>query len=263
MDRPRFQPIEVNGVRGRFAVVGPPALSPVVLVGAPFARIEAYRPTLDALAHLGQTFAVELPGVGPTGRLPVLPTPGEYAYWVGGCLEVLGLSDVTLIGHSHAGGVTLLAAASNPPRIGRLVLANSIGNGPFSFWRGASGRLLDTLTVEFGLALRAWHHLAYAAVTHHRNFQRQTQVSLAADLLPEAHRVTVPALVAWGARDHTFPAGCARRFAESLPDASVYLSPGGSHCWPITHAEEFAEAVTRWAGRAPLGQTAPTGSPRV
>lgn len=244
----QFHPVEVSGVRGRFAVAGMPCSSPMVFVGSPQARIEAYRPTVTALARHGQTFAIELPGAGPTGRLRAPLSLDEYADWLAGCLDILGLQDVTLVGHSHAGGVAVLLAARSPARVTRLVLATSIGTGPFSFWRCAWGRILDTLTVEFGLALRAWHYLAYSAVTHPQNFFRQTNTSLRANLLPETRRVRVPVLVAWGSRDHTLPLACARRFAEALPEASVYASPGGSHCWPITHAAEFADAVCGWVG---------------
>jgi pimeloyl-ACP methyl ester carboxylesterase len=244
----RFHPVEVNGIRGRVAGVGRLCPSPVVFVGSPHARIEAYHPTVAALALHGPTVAIELPGAGPTGRLRNPLTLDDYAGWLAGCLETLGLGEVTLIGHSHAGGVAVLTTAQSPARIGRLVLATSIGTGPFSLWRCAWGRLLDTITVEFGLALRSWHHLAYSAVTHPRNFLRQTKTSLDANLLAEARRVAVPVLVAWGARDATLPPWCAQRFADALSDASVYLSPGGSHCWPITHAAEFADAVAGWGG---------------
>jgi pimeloyl-ACP methyl ester carboxylesterase len=253
----RLRPVEVLGFRGRYAVAGNSTDPPAVLLTSPLVRAEAYTPTVEHLARHMRVVAVEMPGGGRAGRVPVPWTLGDYAGWVAGLIDALGLAGATVVGHSHAGGVALLLPVLHPARAGRVAAASPIGaGGPFALWRVLLGRVADTLTVEFAMAARRWSTLAYAFAAHTRNFWRQVRASLDADLTGYAARVNVPVLVAWGRRDHTLPPRCAAAWARHLPDAAVYVSPRGSHGWPITHPAEFAGVVAAWARQTEADQRA-------
>ena len=60
---------------------------------------------------------------------------------------------------------------------------------------------------------------------------------------PESGPVRAPALVAWGAVDHTLPVWAADAYAKILPRARTHVSPRGTHTWVVSRAEEFAAAV--------------------
>jgi pimeloyl-ACP methyl ester carboxylesterase len=243
----QLQPLEGLPVRGRYTAVG--AGPAVVLLASPLVRVRPYRPTVEHLARGHRVYAVELPGSGRADPLPEPWSVTDYARWTAAAVEALGLTDVTVIGHSHTGGVVVELAAFRPTRVGRVVIADAIGAYQQSLGCALVGRAADTLTREARLAAREWASLAYTLATHPRNFWHQVRVSLGADLTGTARRVVVPALVAWGARDHTTPPASARTYARCLPRAEVYVSAGGSHDWPITDPAEFAAAVAGFIRR--------------
>jgi pimeloyl-ACP methyl ester carboxylesterase len=79
----------------------------------------------------------------------------------------------------------------------------------------------------------------------------QTGVNLTADVSADCKLVNVPALVAWGARDHILPLRCAEEFARHVPRATVYVSPRGAHEWVISRASEFADVLDRFIRQNP------------
>ncbi len=244
----RLRPADVGGYRGWYAVTGdgPPA----VLLASPLALAVSYRDTAFYLGRGHRVYTVAMPGSGRGSSVPTGWGIEEYAGWAAGLLDALGLERVTLIGHSHAGAVATALAALHPRRIGRLVLADSSGAIPDTLGRAFLGRVADVFVAELGLAVRAWHHLAFNAVFQTRNFVRQTRVALAADVTGYADRVAVPTLLAWGARDHTTPPCCIDVLARHVRDVTVYVSPRGSHDWVVDRPAEFAAAVGRFAGAA-------------
>jgi pimeloyl-ACP methyl ester carboxylesterase len=247
-----LRPVEAAGVPGRYAAGG--AGPPVVLLASALARARPYRPTAEALARGHRVYLVEPPGCGRAARLPTPWTLGQYAGWVAALLEGLGLAGATVVGHSHAGGVAVVLAARYGERVGRVVVAGGVGTYQQSLPRSALGRVRDTIEAEFPLAAREWSVFLQNGVVHTRNHVGQIRASLTADLRADAARVGVPALVAWGDRDHTVPPAAADAYARLLPRAEVYWCRGGTHCWPITRPAEFAARVTdfirRTGGRA-------------
>lgn len=236
------QPLVVNGVRGCYAVSG--AGEPLVLLATTLVRARPYAPLVRRLAPRFRVHAIDLPGCGGAERLPRAWTFEQYADWTGGALAALGLEGVTLVGHSNSAGVALVAGATLPAgRVRRIVLADGVGaDASPSYFRVILGRAVDAL-LEPGLSLTGGHHLVYNLFAHTRNFFGQIKASVERDLRSYAPRVPVPALVAWGARDHTTPPRCGDALAALLPRPHQYTSPTGSHDWIITHPGEFAEAV--------------------
>jgi pimeloyl-ACP methyl ester carboxylesterase len=115
------------------------------------------------------------------------------------------------------------------------------------------GRALDGI-LEPGLSLTGWHHLVYNALAHTRNFFGQIRASIVRDLRAYAPRVTVPTLVAWGARDHTIPPHSAEVLRALLANPRAYTSPTGSHDWIITNPAEFAAAVGAFVDESAGGE---------
>src|SRR5688500_13604225 len=105
-----------------------------------------------------------------------------------------------------------------------------------------AGRGLDCV-VEGELTARGWPHVALNLLVHPRDFLFHVWKAARADLRDQARRVRAPALVAWGAGDHTLPANAPAEFHKALPDARLYVSATGSHDWLIDRPAEFAAAV--------------------
>jgi pimeloyl-ACP methyl ester carboxylesterase len=119
-----------EGLRVRLLEAGAPGGRPVVLVHGWGACVYTFRDAVPALARAGRrVLALDLRGHGlsdkPIGR-------GNYTVTalvddVRHLLDVLGLDQVDLLGHSLGGGVALHFALAHPHRIRRLVLAAPVG----------------------------------------------------------------------------------------------------------------------------------------
>lgn len=250
MGRPnRPTPITVLGLRGSYTTAGdgPPA----VLLASPLALARTYRPTVAALARTFRVYAVEMPGSGSSDRVPPRWGLDEYTRWAAGFLDALDLTDATVIGHSYSGAVPILVAARHPARVGRIVIVDAIGatgaQSPAGLFFGG----VYDVALEFRLVVRAWHHVARNLVLRPRHFASMVRECLTADVTADAARVRVPALVAWGAEDHTLPPRAAAVFVGSLPRPTVHVCLDHSHAWLIRRPDEFAAAVAAFA--APAG----------
>lgn len=234
-----------GGLRGVCEEVG--SGPPLVILASPLARAKTYRPAAASLARSFRVLTLEMPGSGAADQLAGSWSIEQYADWAAHYIDSANLDRPVVVGHSNSGPIAVVLAARHPGLVGRLVVADATGTGPFSPFRMFVGGLCD-IVLEIGLVLRAWHHVAGNLPRHPTNFVRQVTDSVTADVRADAARVHVPVLLAWGKRDHTLPPACADEYARHLPDARVHLSPRGSHNWMINRPDEFAAAVAAFAG---------------
>ena len=57
------------------------------------------------------------------------------------------------------------------------------------------------------------------------------------------HRITLPALIVWGAEDAIFPAAQAHAFAGAIAGSRVAIIPGAGHLPHIEAPQAFTTAV--------------------
>lgn len=236
--------VDVDGTRG---VIFEGGEGPTVVVLASMLVLaRSYLWPLEQFTKRFHTIVVQLPGGGRATRLRSPWGMTEYAYWTGRLLEGLDVRDVTLLGHSNSGAVATILAATDATRVGRLVLADSIGaDRASSLTRIILARGLDCFH-EPELTLAAWSHVVFNAVFHFRNFFEQVRLSARTNLKEHARRVTLPTLVAWGRKDHTMPLRCARLLHEWITRSRLYISRAGSHDWLNDHSKEFADVLERF-----------------
>ena len=231
----------VAGLRCAYTDVG--AGPSVVILASTLVRARSYQWLSECLAPDFRVIAVEMPGSGRAGRTPRPWGFADYGKWADDFLAALDLRGVTLVGHSNSGGAALVAAARHPRRIARVILTDSVGGGvPLSLPGVLLGRTIDAL-LEPRLTLFGWHHVLYNALFNPVNFFAQVFLSIREDLRPYARDVKVPALIAWGARDHTLPVSAAHALRAVMPTAELHVSPHGSHDWLLDRAHEFAGVV--------------------
>ena len=174
------QAIDVAGWRGCWRETG--AGPAVVILATPFVLARSYERTARALGKRFRVIALQMPGSGRAAKLPTPWTVADYGKWVAAALDALDLRPAAVIGHSHSGAIAMQAAADRPDRVGRLVLADTVGGaGPGAWRRVLYGRVIDAL-LEARLTLGAWHHLLYNVFAHFRNFRAQMAHAIGADV---------------------------------------------------------------------------------
>jgi len=86
--------------------------------------------SMDALSKIGHIYAIDVPGWG----LSDMPSSGySFPMWVGalkGLIDMLGLTDIDLIGQSLGGWIAALYAHQNPQNVRRVALLSNAGLNP-------------------------------------------------------------------------------------------------------------------------------------
>lgn len=121
----RFRP--VHGYRRAFRMTG--AGSPVLLIHGIGDSSATWREVIPALARRHLVIAPDLLGHGWSDKPRADYSVAAYANGMRDLLGVLGVEQVTLVGHSLGGGVAMQFAYQFPEHTDRLVLVSSGGLG--------------------------------------------------------------------------------------------------------------------------------------
>jgi pimeloyl-ACP methyl ester carboxylesterase len=202
-----------------------------------------------ALAARFRCWSLDLPGFGDSDR----PTHGwysmpNYTATVYHFLEMMGLRQARVVGHSMGGLISLDYAATHPERVTRLVAINPVVTGraylrPFAEW-GRGARVLDrTLRLSRRLVTPVLGNPVtnglHRGVEHiHRrtdDFARTTPDALLAagralvdyDVFPRLSRITAPTLIVLGSLDANVPNSEGHLAAVEIPGARLAVLTAG------------------------------------
>lgn len=228
--------------------------SPVVFVHGVLVNGDLWRNVVPTVADAG--FRCITPD-WPFGahELPVPDadlTPPGVARLLGDLLERLDLRDVTLVANDTGGAITQIFLATQPERVGRVVLTPSdcfdrffppafaylsvLGRVPGSIWMMAQTlrvRALHRLPIVLGWVAK---HGVPADVVEAYAVGLQRNAAIRRDLarflrgIDKRHTLAAaeklrtfdrPVLLAWAEQDKLFPLELARRLAAILPDATI------------------------------------------
>ena len=251
--------LELNGDRVAYLDVGQG--SAVLLIHGMGGSSQTWREVVPHLATRHRVIAPDLLGHGQSDKPRADYSLGAFAVWLRDLLNELGISRVTLVGHSLGGGVAMQFAHQHPEYVERLVLISSGGLGPEL---GRTLRLMSAPGAEFvlpiiapqkvvaaGERLRGW--LASAGVRSAQADETwNAYISLADPKTRTAFLRTLrsvvdyrgqavsafnkmhftaglPTLLIWGAQDRLIPAAHGRDAHEALPGSTLVTLEGVGH----------------------------------
>src|SRR2546426_421150 len=114
----------VDGLRLHYVVEGRgPA---VILVHGLGGFAETWRHNVGALASRATVFALDLPGFGDSAKPPARYRLGYFAEVLRGFMDVVGVAQASLVGHSLGGAVSVTYALTHPSRVERLALVGAV-----------------------------------------------------------------------------------------------------------------------------------------
>ncbi len=261
--------VAVRGVRIAYDRAG--AGPPLVLMHGIAGNASAWRTQMDNLSDAYDVIAWDAPGYGrsddPPGDWPM----AEYAEYLAGFLDALGIAQTHLLGQSWGGVLAQQFYGAYPARVRSLILSDTTLGGdatrPDSETR-LQGRLhiAATMTAAEFARVRAPQLLApnppaavFAEVeamlagTHMAGF-RSAAIALAhADTRAVLPRIAVPTLVLCGEHDQVTPPVLGTRLIDVIPGARLVIFPGAGHLGNMEQPARYNATVREFLDTA--GQT--------
>lgn len=219
------------------------------------------RPFLDRLAQRFRVIAPRHPGFGHTPRPAWFRTVHDIAYLYLDLLDRLDLRDTILVGSSLGGWIALEMAVRSDPRIGRLVLIDTLG---VKFGGREEREIADIYALPAEEVLRRTFVEPARVVPDYSKLDDGEALAIARDreatslygwkpymhdpvLMHWLHRVARPALVLWGDRDGIVAPAYGERIAAALPNARFERIAAAAHYPQIEQPNSVAAAIERFA----------------
>lgn len=180
---------------------------------------------IPTLAQRYRVYNVDVVGFGRSrGQRLVLRDAGK---WLAEWLQVTGITQTHLVGHSMGGYIATEVAAAAPDVVQKLVLVDALvlPMGPglvrhaLDLVRAARYMSLNFLPVLVGDVLRAGP----------RTMWRATREVLSADLSDRLENVQAQTMVIWGEKDTLLSPQLGRELAERLARACFVCVEGAGH----------------------------------
>jgi pimeloyl-ACP methyl ester carboxylesterase len=216
---------------------------PVVLLHGLGGSCRWWGRNMAPLARHHELHIVDLAGCGrSSGRLVLAQAAEHLATW----MELSGLQQASIIGHSMGGFIASRLAASYPQLIDQLVLVNAamsmsgLGAGLPMIWRMPLPlsimpvALGDITRVGLGAMARATYELSTT------------------DMGPTLARVLSRTLLVWGEHDQLVPLRVARAAMRRLPSAVLAIIGNAGHVPMWDRPAAFNHAVLSFLAGVPI-----------
>jgi pimeloyl-ACP methyl ester carboxylesterase len=235
-----------------------------------FADVHSVKATLmpfhERLAEGARVIAPAHPGCALTDENKDVDVIEDVVFHYLEVLDALKLKAFDLVGHCVGGWIAAELAARHPERIRKLVLI------------GASGLFVEGAFIgDIFMMAQPESGSSYASLRE-MLFSRADQLN-ALDMFPDGkgdledevrryqmlrlssrigfrppyfydrplrnrlHRITSPALVIWGEKDHFVPRAHGETYAKLIPDAKLAVIPGAGHSVHVENPDETAKLV--------------------
>ncbi|MGO2658189.1 alpha/beta fold hydrolase [Mycetocola reblochoni] len=200
-----------------------------------------WSPLADELGTLGPVHSIDLPGFGDA------PEPDEPLDMAGSgellaeFIDVTGLRDVVLIGHSMGTEVATEAAVARPDLLDALVLIAPTVNDAERSIGMQTLRMLQDLWSPHPMVL--WYGLVYYVKAGPRWYLKKLRTMMAHRVEERYPFVRTPTLVIRGQHDPVAPRDWVERVAAAIPGAVAAEVPGRGHETMITGHREVAAQI--------------------
>lgn len=249
---------------------------PVLLIHGFGASCFTWRFLIDELARTHRVIAIDLKGFGDSPKpLDDAYTLRDQAALVAAFIAEHDLRDLTLVGHSYGGGVSLVAALAlqhESGRLARLALIDNIAyeQAPPWFIRvlqtplvGPLGACLLPAKLQARKVLELCYHdprriteeqvEAYAAPLRTRAGRHALIETARRVFPPDIDRLTagyctlaVPALILWGRHDRVVPLAIGERLHAELPDSKLVVIEDAGHIPQEETPGETLAVLVKW-----------------
>ncbi len=221
-------------------------------------------PILDALARSNELVIVSPPGFGKSERPSWIDTIDDVSYIMLDALDALGIERAPMAGFGLGGWIAAEIAVKTTRHISRLVLVDPFGikvGGPFDrdiqdIWAlhpdkvlelkyadPEKGRIDYTQMAESKLEIVARNKETYARLCWQPYMHNPK-------LRGRLHRIDVPTLVVWGARDGIVTPAYGKAFAAEIPGARFETVADAGHFPHLEQPDAFLALADGFLAKA-------------
>jgi pimeloyl-ACP methyl ester carboxylesterase len=237
-----------------------------VLVHGLGASTEVWRKVVDPLSEDFRVIRYDLRGLGQSATPEPPYAWAEVIKDLDALLDVLELENVTLVGHSLGGALSLSYAGNNPPRLSAVI---AVGAPGLQVPAGKERILANAdLAEREGMAPVAERHAqagmpqafqdahpderaAYIAMiggSDPRGYAAHARLVGDIDVMSKLPQIRVPVLVIQGALDVVVPMDGVRQAVAAIPGAQLAVLDGIGHIVPTEAPEALVEQVRTFLG---------------
>jgi len=218
---------DVQGVRTRYLESGSEHGGvPLILIHGYNGSCDYFLPhTIPSLAVERHVIALDLPGNGLSGKLPVHNLEA-YTDFLDSFINALGFVQADVLGHSMGGQLAIAAAVRYPHRFRRLVLVDSAGLpeliktqwlAPIKMLTDSSLRQVRLYPTFVKIGMRA------------RAGREGLNIIRSSSIRRELKQLNIPTLIVWGSRDRVVPLEHGAFMAKHIPGARLAIIRGAGH----------------------------------
>jgi pimeloyl-ACP methyl ester carboxylesterase len=236
--------------------------SPVILLHGWINSWDVWRDTMLAIPDLGRykVYALDFWGFGESAKKETPPFQIQsYADMVSQFMEIMGIMEAPVFGHSMGGTVTLTLALKDPHRIKKAAIVGSPINGnSLNIFLKLSGvswiaRLVWSLPLIKQLVM--WIVLAGDSSrvrkmifrdigkTNAESFFRSIGDLHRTDLRGQLHKLAVPTLGVFGVHDNIVNPNQSKLLVKSVRQAHIEMMEGSRHFPMLDEPERFIKIV--------------------
>jgi 2-hydroxy-6-oxonona-2,4-dienedioate hydrolase len=209
------------------------------------------------LGHFSQRYRVVIP-LMPIYDLPLkktnVPTLADYIHKF---IKDRGYTDVTLLGNSLGGHVSLVYTVKHPKMVRALILTGSSGLYENAFGGSFPRRedrsyIRNKVETTFYDPANATDELVeevFAIINDKSKLFRILAIAKSAirhNMRDELPSITIPVCLIWGRNDTVTPPEVAEEFHQLLPDSSLFWIDKCGHAPMMEHPEEFNRLLGPW-----------------
>ena len=200
----------------------------------------------------------------PLFEKPLLKTSiKHFTQYVHDFIEYKGFKDVTLIGNSLGGHISLVFAQKYPDLVSRLVLTGSSGLYESSmgstFPRRGDYEYIKTKTEEVfydpKMATKSLVDKVFDIANKRESVIRLLTMAKSAirhNMSKDIPNLTLPVCLIWGKQDTVTPPHVATEFDSLFPNSSLYWVDKCGHSPMWEHPQEFIRILENWLDKNPI-----------
>lgn len=278
--------IQLPSLKMRYLQAGSGNQNTILLLHGLGAQSDIWRPNIPDLVTAGyDIYAIDLPGFGYTETPSGIYTVEYVAGIVNEFIEALQLEQITVVGHSMGGAISMGFALNFPEKLKALILIDAYGLSnrfipisvslvskmglPYLYYRltkQTEKALAHILAANFQNPDRLPTDLYKLATSgdwlQGTSGSTRSVLGLALSLgFPHQRdrfrralrdvfdQKQIPVMIAWGKEDQLFSVDDAHRMGNQLPESNVHVFENCGHVPPLEQSDHFNQAILQFLGK--------------